>query len=148
MNHDFNIGNCDNKDEHQKWWKELLDDNVIAAGFNSEPLDDGERILRKRIGEGDLVFAYSSKKDGQLIGYLGVGLAASPKTYKLLDDSRSQPHRRDIQWLYYVESLDDAIPAGSIGVHHPRSTWNTIDNEKAAKILSALLKAPKIVARF
>ena len=144
MNHDFNIGNCDNKDEHQKWWKELLDDNFIAAGFDGEPDDDGERILRKRIGKGELVFGYASGGHG----YVGVGLAESRDTYRLLDSSTHQPHRRDIQWLYYVESLDDAISKDEIDGTFPRKTWQTMNNEKAEKILRAFWKNPKTVIRF
>ncbi|MEI6747421.1 MAG: hypothetical protein WCL34_15775 [Methylococcaceae bacterium] len=149
MNHDFNIGNCDNRDEHQEWWKYLLDNNVIAAGFDGEPLDDGERILRKRIGEGELIFAYASLDPGYHDhGYVGVGLAKSRETYKLLDPSMPQPHRRDIQWLYYVESLGDAMPAKEIGVPYPVSTWQSINDDKAEKILRAFWQNPKTVIRF
>jgi hypothetical protein len=143
MNHDFNIGNCDNKDEHQKWWNELLTDNVIAAGYNSELGDQGTNILCHRIARGDWVFAYASQ-----YGYVGIGLAESRDTYKLLDSSIPQPHRRDIQWLYYVESLDDAIPAKEMGVYHPVPAEQTISNDKAETILRAFLQNPKTVIRF
>jgi hypothetical protein len=146
MNHDFNIGNHSpkEKEKHNDWWQYLLTNNVITAGFDGEPGDRGEIILRDNIGEGELVCAYASGH-----GYVGVGLAKSRETYKLLNlDYLEHPHHRDVQWLYYVESLDDAMPASKIGVPHPVPTWQTIDNEKAEKILRAFWQNPKTVIRF
>lgn len=146
MNHDFNIGNHhpEEKEKHSDWWKYLLDNNVIAAGFDGEAGDRGEIILKDKIGEGELVFAYASRH-----GYVGVGLAKSRDTYKLLDsDYIGDPHRRDVQWLYYVESLDDGMQAKEIDVAPPIPAWQTIDNEKAEKILRAFWQNPKTVIRF
>ena len=146
MNHDFNIGNHhpEEKEKHSDWWKHLLDNNVITAGFDGKAGGRGEIILKDSIGEGELVCAYASGH-----GYIGVGLAKSRETYKLLEPGSSHhPHRRDIQWLYYVESLEDGMQAKEIGVAYPVATWQTIDNEKAEKILRAFWQNPKTVIRF
>ncbi|MDV6345137.1 hypothetical protein [Nitrosomonas sp. Is37] len=153
MNHDFNIGNIaslrpENKHRLGDWWTYLLDKNVIVAGFDGELGDDGTRILRNRIGEGDWIFAYASE-----YGYVGVGLAARRETYKLLtelpvDYLSKNPHQRDIRWLYYIESLDNAIPAKELGVHHPVPTEQSIDNDKAEKIIRAFWLNPKTIIRL
>ncbi len=140
MNHDFNIGNCENK---ENWWTYLLENNIIAAGFDGALGDQGTNILCHRVVKGDWIFAYSSTH-----GYVGIGLAESRDTYVLLLDTDYQPHRRGIQWLYYVESLNDAIPAKNMGIYHPVPTEQTISDEKAEKILRAFLQHPKTVIRF
>ncbi|MEI7539825.1 MAG: hypothetical protein WCJ36_03650 [Candidatus Saccharibacteria bacterium] len=153
MIHDFNIGDItslkpENKHRLGEWWTYLLTKNVIVAGFDGELGDDGTRILRDRIGEGEWIFAYASEH-----GYVGVGLATSCETYRLLEELPSDclsdnPHYRDIRWLYYVESLDHAIKASTIEVYHPVQTEQEIKNDKAEKILRAFWQNPKTVIRF
>lgn len=153
MIHDFNIGTIaslkpENENRLGDWWKYLLDKNIIVAGFDGELGDRGTIILYDRIKEGDWIFAYASGH-----GYVGVGLAKSPETYKLLkklppDYLSKNPHHRDIRWLYYVESLDDAIQASAIEVYHPVPTEQSIGNEKAEKILRAFWQSPKTLIRF
>ena len=155
MNHDFNIGNIESLKEENRndqrlgdWWIYLLNNNVIVAGFDGELDDKGTQILRERVGEGDWIFAYASEH-----GYLGVGLAASPRTYNLLKESppdylSNNLHQRDIRWLVYVDSLDNAIPASEIGIYHPVPTEQTIGNDKSEKIVRAFWQNSKTVIRF
>ncbi|MEQ1546588.1 hypothetical protein [Methyloglobulus sp.] len=153
MNHDFNIGDIaslkhENRQKLGDWWKYLLTNNVIVAGFDGELGDRGTQILRDRIGEGAWIFAYASGH-----GYVGVGLAANSITYKLLEELppdylSNNPHQRDIRWLYYFDSLDNAIPASKIGIYHPVPTEQSIDNDKAEKIIRAFWQNPKTVIRF
>ena len=152
MFHDFIIGtkkSLKNQDENLlgEWWKYLLTNNVIVAGFDDTLEDRGTHILRDTIRGGDWILAYSPKH-----GYVGVGLAKSRTTYKLREDLSpdclsTNSHYRGIRWLYYFESLDDAIPAEETGFFHPLQTQQTIDNEKAVKIIKMLLQHPKAVIR-
>ena len=142
--HDVNIGNCETAAEHDAWWKDLLDKNIITAGFDGELGDQGTNILCRKIKKGDWIFAYASGH-----GYVGIGLAESLDTYELLAlPPKEHPHRRGVRWLYYVESLNDAIPTANIGVYHPVPAHQTIDKIKGEKILKALLNNIKIVIRW
>jgi len=156
MSHDYNIGNIkslkpENSDRLGDWWTYILTNNVIVAGFDGELGDRGTHILLNRIKEGDLIFAYASD-----YGYVGVGLATNSGTYKLYEENElpldylsQNHHHRGIRWLYYVESLNDAIPVSAIGGHFPMQTeQNIYNNDIAEKILREFWQNPKTVIRF
>jgi len=124
-----------------------LTNNVIVAGFDGELGDRGTHILLNRIKEGDLIFAYANG-----YGYVGVGLAINSGTYKLCEENElplgylsNNTHHRGIRWLYYVESLNDAIREFDF---FPRQTEQHIKNENAEKLLRAFWQNPKTVIRF
>jgi hypothetical protein len=151
MNHAFNIGNTDSllpENQHRlgDWWTYLLTEDVIVAGFDGEAGDRGERILRDRIVKGDWIFAYASG-----YGYVGIGLATSRETYRLLDELppdylTNNRHQRGIRWLYYVKSLDDAISKDVVEGYYPAQTEQVIHDIKIAeKILREFLKKNETV---
>ena len=152
MTHAFNIGTVTCLKQNyllNDWWRYLLYENVITAGFNNTLGDRGTTILRDRINEYDWVFAYANTH-----GYVGVGLAAG--NYRLLNPldplpSRSPSihlHYLDIKWIYYVQALNDAVQPQAIGVSYPVAAWKHINNNEAEKILREFWLKPSTIIRF
>jgi len=143
--HLFNIGNenslkSGDKADLNAWWKYNVEQNIITAGFDGEPDDRGDIIFNRRINEFDLILAYISGN-----GYVGVGLAGKNDTYKLLTQSEvNDPaypalhaHQRKITWLYYILSIDNAIPACDVGGVYPVPAERLVSPAEAEIIIRA-----------
>ena len=151
--HEFNIGTEEalkeeyrNKNLLNDWWTYLLKQNVITLGFDSEIGDRGTYLLGTKVGEGDWVFAYANGH-----GFVGVGLVNGSYEFQgeLPPDYLStHHHHRSVRWLYYVESLNDAIPASEIGNFYLAAATVPISDDSAKNILKAFWQNTKTVIRL
>ncbi len=151
--YEFNIGTEEalkeeyqNKNRLHDWWAYLLDEGVITLGFDSEIGDRGTLILRDTIGKGDWIFAYANRH-----GFVGVGLVTGDYDFKEelpLDYLSGHCHHRGVRWLYYVESLNDAIPANEIGSFFLAAASMPISDDSAKNILKAFWQHTKTVIKL
>jgi hypothetical protein len=119
------------------WWQQNLVRGVITAGFNSQPGDRGEVILR-RLSEGDGVVAYCSEH-----GFVGVGFVGSASAYKLhqvspIGSLSNHRHERAVDWQYSVSDVSQAITLTEAGRHAPRQTAERESEEFVMRIVSLL----------
>lgn len=135
--HIFNIG----RPHTTAWWKENLTREVITAGYNSDPGDRGEVILRD-MDEDDWVIAYCNGH-----GFVGAGIVLPIDTYLLHDKDvpgslSNHRHERGIRWVYAVDDVANAVTIEKAGRHHaPRQTKERERNVEAAKRILTLLAA-------
>lgn len=133
-----NIGRPDDR-----WWALLKERGEISTGFDNQPGDAGERILKSYVA-GDKIVAYATG-----YGAVGWGLIERPAAYKLLrpgdrGDSLSghHLHRLRITWKAVARSLEDGVRPDEIGqqfdIYHPVSTSVRIADRKAAALLAFL----------
>ncbi len=146
MQYAVNIGTKDClkpgiKKDLQPWWEYCVKKNIITGGFDGEYGDEGTSIFRDTISNGSLIFAYANEH-----GFVGVGIAESRNTYKCLDDSdisadclSHHNHHRSVRWLFFVDSLSDAVRSSDVGGYFPRSTLDFIQKDKAEEILKKFL---------
>ena len=131
-----NIGMKRNND----WWSYLVKTGQIAASFECQPGDQGEKILKNYIKD-DTIIAYTKG-----YGAAGWGIIKNPDSYKLLkpgveDDilNGEHLHRLDIDWQYTVKKLEDAVKPAELldkyGIFHPMSTSVRIDPNKARQLI-------------
>lgn len=133
--HAFNIG----KPATSAWWAQNIARGVITAGFNGSPEDKGELKLRQ-MDEGDWVLAFANGH-----GYVGAGRIQGAETYRLhaapppgsLSDHR---HERKVDWIYYVENVEQAVTVAEANSHAPRNTKERIGNDGAATRIIDLLR--------
>lgn len=134
----FNIGRS-----RQEWWTFLREAGKIMAGFENQPGDQGERILRSFVRH-DRIIAYAS-------GFGAVGWAEieEPGSYELIEPGSpddfldgEQLHHLKVKWRSTAERLDDAISAGSIreqfDLHHPIATRVRVDGAKGTRLIREL----------
>lgn len=134
----FNIG----KPPTDAWWQRNIVQEVITAGFDNEPEDKGEKILKHTLAEGDWIIAYANR-----YGAVGVGRVAPSSTYRLLEPGkistgREEPyhwHRRGVTWIYFVHSLVDAVPPRELGSKAYRSTTSRIKDQDDARRIIQLI---------
>jgi hypothetical protein len=128
-------------DASDEWWSHLVKTGQIATGFDGQPGDQGEKILKNYI-QGDTIVAYATKH-----GAVGWGVIKTPASYRLLiagckDDIHGGEllHRLDIEWKYTAATIADAISPKELldnyGIFHPRSTCVRIDPNKAKHLIN------------
>ncbi len=128
-------------DASDKWWHHLVKTGQIATGFDGQPGDQGEKILKNYI-QGDTIVAYATKH-----GAIGWGVIKNPASYRLLkagckDDIHGGEllHRLDIEWKYRAATIAEAITPKELldnyGIFHPRSTCVRIDSKKAEHLIN------------
>lgn len=133
--HVFNIG----KPASSAWWAQNIARGVITTGFEGNPRNKGERLLRQ-MSEGDWVLAYVNSH-----GYVGAGRVQGAQTYRehaispprSLSDHR---HERKVDWIYYVDDVELAVTAAEAGSHAPRNTKERMDNDVVATQIINLLR--------
>jgi hypothetical protein len=132
-----------------KWWSYLVQAGQIAACFDGQPGDQGEKILKNYI-QGDTIVAYATKH-----GAVGWGVIKNPASYRLLkagckDDIADGDylHRLDIEWKYTAATIADAISPKKLldnyGIFHPRSTCVRIDPNKAKHLINNMPNSANI----
>ena len=133
-----NIGRPDDT-----WWQSLKQRGEISTGFDNQPGDTGERILKSYI-KGDRIVAYAKGR-----GAVGWGLIERPTSYKLLHvgdpgdtfpKKHSHLHRLNIVWKVVAAKVSDGIPADEIrkrfNIYHPVSTSVKINPRKANDLIA------------
>lgn len=122
--HLFNIGGKGTDPQ----WQWMLEEGVITAGFKNQPGDKGEKILRG-LPEGDLVVAYANRR-----GYVGIGRIQPEDTYRLILESELPTwkgarhlHYRSVEWLWVVQSLNNAVPISVAEDRFPRHTCENLE---------------------
>ncbi len=131
------------------WWSFLKKENIITTGFDGEPGDRGEQILRRYIAK-DKIIAYAN---GQ--GAVGWGILQKDpaSTYRLIKRGSDKDflkgqhlHRIEIEWKNTADRIEHAIPTRDIKkdlkIHHPMSTSAAInDQENAERLIDRMKKA-------
>jgi len=132
--HLFNIGSP----YSNEWWHELRQRGVITAGYDGEPGDRGEVILRD-MAEGDWLIAYCNQR-----GYIGAGVVESDDSYLLHNQDitgslSNHRHERGVTWLYVVDDIARAVSLREVGQSAPRQTKERErDGEVAKRIIDFL----------
>lgn len=133
-----NIGRAD-----EAWLDFLKKQGEISTGFENQPGDEGERILKSYVA-GDTIIAYAKS-----FGAVGWGVIESPGSYRLIQPGDSADklgghhlHRLRIQWKAIAPSLQHGIRPEEIrqrfDIYHPVSTSVNIPDRKAQRLVSAL----------
>lgn len=120
------------------WWQQNLDRGVITAGWEGDPGDRGEVVLRD-MDEGDWVLAYVNGH-----GFVGAGIVESEDTYFLHPDvpaasESDHQHERAVRWVHVVQDISHAVTTAEAGRQAPRQTKERERNEVVAETLIALL---------
>ncbi len=133
----FNIG----EPYSDQWWTRNRSMRIITTGFRNAPGDRGERILRN-LNDHDWVIAYASG-----YGAIGAGQVRGDETYRLVRrrelpaawESRHR-HLRDVEWVHYVESLNEAVPFDQLNVlaRAIRQTKTRLTDENGRRIIKLL----------
>lgn len=125
------------------WWKYNLKNNIITAGYNNTLYDRGWVLFKEKIREGDRIFAYVNKH-----GYVGVGIAGGPSTYRLLHTLPPgylsiHRHHVTVEWFCSTQNITSAyryIKSGHSQMFHPVSTEMRIkDSNDSNNIMKHLL---------
>jgi hypothetical protein len=125
------------------WWDFLKKQGEISTGFENQPGDEGERILKSYIA-GDTIIAYAKS-----FGAVGWGLIERPTSYRLIQPGDPADrlggkhlHRLSIRWKAVASTLRDGIRPEEIrerfDIYHPVSTSVKIDDRKAQRLVLAL----------
>lgn len=128
---------------NDKWWAYLRETGQISAGFDNQPGDQGEKILKGYIS-GDTIVAYASG-----YGAIGWGVIEKPESYRLLkpgsggiDLGESDRHRLRITWKTTAQRLADGIRPEEVrsrfGIYHPVSTSVRISPQAARELMKEL----------
>ena len=139
-------------DAHDQWWRHLVKTSQISTGFDNQPGDQGERILKNYI-RGDTIVAYAKK-----YGAVGWGKIENPASYRLLEAGCAEDvsggrllHRLGIEWKYTAASIADAIGPKELlknyGIYHPMSTCVKIDPQKAKNLIKDMQNSPNMSAK-
>ena len=125
-----------------KWWNHLIENGQISTGFENQPGDQGERILKNYI-YGDIIISYATGH-----GAIGWGKIDSSDPILLKPGSRLDfregihLHRRGINWKTVIPKMQNGIKPDIIyseyGIYHPVSTSVSITDEKAKRLIKAL----------
>jgi hypothetical protein len=127
----------------QKWWEYLVNSRQIPACFDSQPGDQGEKILTSYIS-GDIIVAYAKG-----YGAIGWGVIEKPESYHLAEAGSPEDywkgdcmHRLSINWKAVAKQLSDGIIPSEVrekyGIYHPISTSVSIDVFKSRNLIQAL----------
>jgi len=127
----------------QGWWDYLKNKNQIPACFDSQPGDQGEKILTSYIS-GDVIVAYAKG-----YGAVGWGVIEDPGSYHLAINGGEEDywngdclHRLSISWKAVATGLSDGIAPGEVrekfGIYHPISTSVSIEDFKAKNLIESL----------
>jgi HNH endonuclease len=132
--HVFNIG----APNTTAWWQENLDRGVITSGWDGDPGDRGEVVLRD-MAKGDWVLAYVSGH-----GYVGAGLVEAEDTYFLHptipeNSESTHQHERAVRWMHVVQDVNQAVTTAEAGRQAPRQTKERERNDVVAETIMALL---------
>ena len=126
---------------NQKWWDYLKDKSEIPAGFENQPGDEGERILKEYI-KGDRIIAYAK-------GFGAVGWAKIENpVYRLIPERDDEAkmgyhrHRLKVSWQNCAKNLTDGISSREFekktNAYHPIQTSSRIDAAEAEKLITML----------
>jgi hypothetical protein len=126
---------------NQKWWDYLRTKNEIPAGFENQPGDEGERILKGYM-KGDRIIAYAK-------GFGAVGWAkVENPVYRLIPEGDDEAkmgyhrHRLKISWQNCAKNLRDGISSKEFekktNAYHPIQTSSRIDAAEAEKLIQML----------
>lgn len=133
--HLFNIGGKGTDPQ----WQWMLEEGVITAGFKNQPGDKGEKLLRG-LPEGDLVVAYANRR-----GYVGIGRIQPEDSYRLIPEAELPTwkgarhlHYRSVEWLWVVQSLNDAVPISVAEDRFPRHTCESLETALGDRIKGQL----------
>ncbi|MHC4145978.1 MAG: hypothetical protein ACYSUD_14480 [Planctomycetota bacterium] len=135
-----------------QWWRHLVKAGQISTGFDNQPGDQGERILKNYV-VGDTIVAYAKRH-----GAVGWGTIRNPSSYRLLEvgcdedmSSGRQLHRLGIEWKCAAASIADAVGPKELlenyGIFHPRSTCVRIDPKKAKHLIKDMQNNPNMSAK-
>lgn len=131
----FNIG----QPHIDPWWLRNRKLGIITAGFSGEAGDRGDVILHQ-MNEGDWVIAYSNGH-----GFVGAGRVGPGDTYQLMSENELPPdwetthrHRRQVDWVYAVDTLTQAIPANDVDRQAPRQTKELLPEHVGLQLLQLL----------
>ena len=140
-----NIGHPNSRRADDGWWAVLKKRAEISTGFENQPGDAGERILKSYVA-GDKIVAYATG-----YGAVGWGIIERPTSYRLLrpgeDDDKVlgghlHLHRLSITWKAVAQQLKDGLPPDEIrerfDIYHPVSTSVKIADRKAEALLALL----------
>jgi putative restriction endonuclease len=132
--HVFNIG----APSTTAWWQENLDRGVITSGWDGDPGDRGEVVLRDMDG-GDWVLAFASG-----YGFISAGIVAGLGTYVLhpgpvAQSESTHQHERAVRWVHAVQDLKQAVTIAEAGRHAPRQTKERERDEGIAERIIALI---------
>jgi hypothetical protein len=125
------------------WWDFLKKQGEISTGFENQPGDEGERILKSYVS-GDTIIPYAKK-----FGAVGWGTIDNPASYRLLQPGDVNDkwkgrhlHRLSIRWRAVARNLANGLRPEDVkqkfGIYHPVSTSVKIADEKAKRLVSAL----------
>jgi hypothetical protein len=125
----------------QEWWNYLREKGEIPTGFDNEPGDEGERILKNYI-KGDRVVAYAKG-----YGALGWAKVENP-AYRLIPEGSPEAdkgyhrHRLKVSWQACASSIKNGIPSrifeARTNVYHPIQTCSGIDPEGGEVLIRML----------
>ncbi len=118
----------------------MVQKGQFSTGFNDQPGDEGERILKSYVA-GDVIIAYAKS-----YGAVGWGEVENPNSYQLLasgdpDDrlNGTHLHQLKIVWKAVASTLElgirPEILRKDFSIYHPVSTSVGIDNDKAKKLI-------------
>jgi hypothetical protein len=133
-----NIGGND-----ETWWDFLKKQGEISTGFENQPGDEGERILKSYVA-GDIIIAYAKK-----FGAVGWGTIENPASYRLIrpgdpGDKRNgrHLHRLSIKWKRVAQNMRYGLRPEKVkknfDIYHPVSTSVKIAENKAKRLISVL----------
>jgi hypothetical protein len=126
---------------NQAWWDYLKVKNEIPAGFENQPGDEGERILKGYI-KGDRIIAHAK-------GFGAVGWAKIENpVYRLIPEGDDEAkmgyhrHRLKVSWQNCAKNLSDGISSKEFekktNAYHPIQTSSRIDPAEAEKLIKML----------
>ncbi|WP_287029661.1 HNH endonuclease [Pseudomonas sp. UBA6310] len=130
----FNIGGPG----EQAWWHICRDKGMITLGYKGIAGDLGERYLRNKLEEGDVLLAYANGR-----GFVGVGVAGCRSTYELRNDPFPAPawthkHIRSVRWLSTINELQYAVHYTKARIHVPRQAMRLLPKETAERIITLI----------
>jgi hypothetical protein len=130
----FNVGGPG----EQAWWDICRDKGLLTLGYSGTAGDLGARYLRDKLEEGDVLLAYANGR-----GFIGVGVASSRSTYKLLSDPLPAPawphkHIRSVRWLSAIDNVQRAVHYTKTDVHVPRQAMRLLPTETAERIIALI----------
>ena len=131
----FNIG----KPYNNEWWLRHLHLGIITTGFDGQPRDRGETILRQ-LKEGDWVLGYANG-----YGFVGAGRVGAESSYRLVPEAdlpvdweSNHRHRRDVNWVHALQDLSKGIPATLAEHHAPRRTKEKLPEDIGNRLVRLL----------
>lgn len=141
----FNIG----KPYNNAWWHRNLQLGIITTGFDGQPGDRGEVLLRQ-FREDDWVIAYANG-----YGFVGAGKVGLRSSYQLLQPTElpsgwESKHRHclAVNWVYAVSDLTAGIKAETVKRQAPRQTKEFLPEDVGKHLVKLLAKRSQITASY